>query len=88
MLLCGHVSGEASRKDSFNGNTVHTILADYQSRENGGHGRLRILKFSPAKNQIEVSTYSPTLGKYERDADSQFTLDYGMSINSGTAQNR
>ena len=84
MMLCGHVHGEASRKDSFNGSTVHTILADYQSRENGGNGWLRILKFSPAKNQIEVSTYSPTLGKYEKDADSQFTLDYRMSINSGT----
>ena len=79
LMLCGHVLGEALREDNYNGNRVYSLLSDYQGRERGGDGWLRIMKFSPTRNRIEVSTYSPTLGKYERDADSQFTLEYDMS---------
>jgi hypothetical protein len=81
LMLAGHISGEGRRMDIFNGNTVHTLLADYQSRTNGGDGWLRILEFSPANNQIRVRTYSPTLNQFETDADSEFTLSYDMSPN-------
>jgi hypothetical protein len=77
LMLCGHVSGEGRRSDlGTNGNTVHTLLADYQSRPNGGDGWLRILEFAPAANEIRVKTYSPVLNQYETDANSQFTLPY------------
>ncbi|MGE5180169.1 MAG: LamG-like jellyroll fold domain-containing protein [Bacteroidota bacterium] len=81
LMLCGHVPGEGRRQDTFNGNTIHTLLADYQSRTNGGNGWLRILQFSPANNVIRVRTYSPLLDQYEADADSssQFTLTYPMT---------
>jgi hypothetical protein len=82
LMLSGHISGEGRRTDIFNGNTVHTLLADYQDRTNGGDGWLRILQFSPANNQIRVRTYSPTLNQFETDADSEFTLSYDMSPNS------
>ena len=78
LMLGGHTDGEGRRVDTFNGNTVHTLLSDYQGRTNGGDGWLRILEFSPAANEIRVKTYSPTLGQYETDADSQFTLAYDM----------
>jgi hypothetical protein len=81
LMLAGHRHGEGRRTDVFNGNTVHTLLADYQERENGGDGWLRILEFSPANNQIRVRTYSPTLDRFEADADSQFTLKYDMTPN-------
>src|SRR6266540_2727699 len=38
-------SAEAMRKDTYNGNTVYTVLSNYQGRENGGNGRLRIYEF-------------------------------------------
>ena len=79
LMLAGHRPGEARRMDVHNGNTVHTLLANYQTRENGGNGWLRILTFSPANNQIQVQTYSPYLDQFERDADSEFTLDYAMN---------
>ena len=57
----------------------------------GGNGWMRILKFSPTQNRIQVYTYSPTMndgvfdldtrshnGQFEKDTNSQFTLDYGM----------
>jgi hypothetical protein len=78
LMLCGHIPGEKRRVDTFDGNTIHTLMANYQHRKNGGDGWLRILQFLPEKNEIRVKTYSPTLDQYETDADSQFTLKYHM----------
>ena len=79
LMLCGHVLGEALRQDTYKGNVVHSLLSDYQGRKNGGDGWLRIMKFSPQKNKIQISTFSPTLEKNEIDSDSQFALEYPMS---------
>jgi PKD repeat protein len=78
LMHGGHKSGEGQREDTFNGNTVHSLVADYQSRANGGDGWLRIMEFSPDNDEIRVKTYSPTLDAYETDTDSQFTLAYDM----------
>lgn len=78
LLHGGHKPGEGSREDTYNGHKVHSLLADYQSRTNGGDGWLRILEFSPNHNEIRVKTYSPTLDQFETDSDSEFTLDYEM----------
>lgn len=80
LMLAGHVQGEGRRQDIFNGNTVHTLLADFQGRTNGGNGWLRILEFSPANDEIQVKTYSPWLNQFETDADSEFTLPYQMGL--------
>lgn len=81
LMLCGHIAnGEATRSDTYNGHTVHTVLSDYQSRTNGGDGWMRIMTFRPSQNNIAVKTYSPTLGQYETDANSQFTLPYDMGL--------
>ncbi|MEQ1758195.1 MAG: Ig-like domain-containing protein [Vicinamibacterales bacterium] len=79
FMLAGHISNESRRTDSVNGRTVHQMLADYQERTNGGNGWLRILRFVPADNKVYVQTYSPTLGTFETDANSQFSLDFTMS---------
>ena len=84
MMLCGHVNpnAEASRTDTFNGNTVHTLLSNYQDRSNGGDGWMRYLEFMPTEGKIAVSTYSPTLDQYETDLNSRFVLDYAMPTGS------
>jgi hypothetical protein len=76
LMLCGHYHEEARRYDTFEGRTVHTVLADYQMDSNGGDGWLRVMKFYPDENVIRVRTYSPWLDQFEADADSssQFTL--------------
>jgi len=55
---------------------VYTLMADYQSRTNGGNGWLRYYRFYPAENVVRARTYSPTLNQFEADSDSssQFTL--------------
>jgi hypothetical protein len=79
LMLCGHAAGEGQRADTYGGSTVYTVLADFQSRTNGGDGWLRLFEFSPANNEVRVRTYSPTLGQYETDANSQFTLPHAMT---------
>jgi len=85
LVVCGHICGEGQRTDVFGGNTVRTILTDYQCRANGGSGWLRTMTFSPANDTISFKTYSPTLNQYETDADSQFTMSYDMPGSGGGA---
>jgi hypothetical protein len=78
LMLCGHLDQAARRSDTFNGNTVHTLLSDYQTQPNGGNGWLRYLTFKPSESRIYVSTYSPTLGQFMSNSSNQFTLEYSM----------
>lgn len=61
------------------GNLVHQILADYQARPNGGNGFLRLMRFLPEQDKIEVSTYSPFKNEWLRETHNQFVLNYKMS---------
>ena len=80
LTLSGHfhtVSGEnrIMTKNACD-DDVNQILQDYQGRENGGDGLLRIYTFSPAEKIIYVSTYSPYTNTFEKDANSEFTLPF------------
>jgi hypothetical protein len=79
LMLCGHMHGEGRRTDTgTNGNTVYSLLADYQSDTNGGNGWLRILEFDLSTDQINVKTYSPYTDAYRTGDSSRFTLSYNM----------
>lgn len=60
-------------QDTYAGKTIKTFLADYQSRDNGGNGLMRLVKISPENDLIHVSTFSPATGAVETDGDSQFS---------------
>lgn len=79
ILTCGHVGAEQRRTDTYGGNAIHSMLADYQFRTDGGMGWMRIWEFSPAAGELTVRTYSPTLDEFETDADSEFTLPLDLS---------
>ena len=57
---------------------VHHILANYQGYPEGGNGWLRLLRFSPTRDQIYVEAYSPTLDRWDRGPKHSFALDYEM----------
>lgn len=90
LLTCGHVSAEKKRTDTFEGHSITSMLADYQSLNKdtpeyrGGEGFLRIWEFSPASDELTVRTYSPTSKKFRTGADSEFTLKVDLSGASGT----
>lgn len=84
LMLCGHNTGEGRRSDIYEGRTVHTILADYQARANGGDGWLRIHTFRPDDGVLRTRTYSPTLDLYEADADS--SSQFGLPIDIAASE--
>lgn len=78
IVLNGHYhedDGE-NRIETTNscGSTVHQISQDYQTRDKGGEGKLRIYNFVPEEKKINVKTYSPYTDTFETDEDSQFEL--------------
>lgn len=75
LMLCGHQSGEAMRRDTYKGRTVYTLLTDYQRRKNGGSGWLRTMEIDASKRRMEVATYSPWLNESEYDDNSHFVLN-------------
>jgi PKD repeat protein len=84
LVVNGHftsgLDGEAHRTDTNAcGRPVHAALSDFQGRPNGGDGWLRYYTFSPSRDEITATTYSPWLNAFETDADSVFTLNYDMA---------
>ncbi len=80
LMLAAHVSGEGRRTDVFNGNTIYTIMADYQSGySNGGNGYLRIMQFLPDQNLLKVKTYSPYSLTSFTGPSSQFDLPVSLT---------
>lgn len=91
MVLSGHeVRGAgqdaAGRRIDLgvNGNMVNQILSNYQNMTNGGNGYLRIMKFHPSTDTIDVTTYSPYLNGYLTDSNNQFTIPWHKWTGTGT----
>jgi len=64
FMFGGHVTGEGIRVDTYNGNTVISMMADYQGMADGGSAFLRLLTFRPERNEIVTNTYSPWLNAH------------------------
>jgi hypothetical protein len=78
FVFCGHVLNDgAGRLTSTGvcGNKVHQILANYQMREKGGEGYLRLVEFLPDGKTVQIKTYSPYLDNYLTDDQQQFRLE-------------
>jgi hypothetical protein len=77
LTLNGHVLNSglgllASKNDR--GDVVHQMLVNYQMRQLGGEGYLRILEFLPDGKTVHVKSYSPLYDKYLDDAGNQFSF--------------
>jgi len=78
LMVCGHYHGQSKRSDKYNGNTIHTVMGNYQSI-NGGGGWTRIMRFSPKNDSIYISTYSPFAEQeWPSDTLNYFSLYYDM----------
>ncbi|WP_155376089.1 lamin tail domain-containing protein [Cellulomonas sp. JZ18] len=81
MVMSGHYHDAYTRIDRFDDDgdgtserVVTQMLFDYQGLPEGGQGFLRLLHFDNEGEQIQVRTYSPSLGVYNSDDP---TLDLG-----------
>jgi hypothetical protein len=78
LTLSGHILGDgtghlASVND--HGRVVHQILSNYQHREFGGEGFLRLLELMPDGRTMHVRTYSPLLEQRLTAPDQQFVIE-------------
>lgn len=77
MTLNGHVLEDGAGRLSTagdHGNMVHQMLANYQNREEGGQGFLRLIEFLPDDKTVRVRSYSPSTGTFKTDDEQQFAL--------------
>lgn len=77
LTLNGHVLGDGTgylASTSDRGLTVHQILANYQMRELGGEGYLRLLEFQPDGSTVRIKTYSPLFDRSMTAPDHHFTI--------------
>lgn len=75
ITLNGHALGDgtgykALRTDA--GTLCHQMLANYQMRELGGEGYMRLLEFLPDGKTVQVRSYSPLYDSYLLAPDQQF----------------
>ena len=78
MVLSGHVKGDGTGllvSETEDGTPVVQMLSNYQFLSHGGQGFLRILKFLPAEQLMEVYTYSPWLDQWRDEEDQQFAQE-------------
>jgi alkaline phosphatase len=88
MVLNGHTPTEYALVSHNDANRpVYQMLSDYQNRNFGGNGLMRLITVDPAMSKISVKTFSPyfrvsgqpvNLNYFETDADSQF--EYSVNI--------
>ncbi len=84
MICCGDQSRTQALRQTVtgkHGNTVHALLSDY------GTNGLRVMRFLPKENRIDVQTWDPVKSKLcektsvVKDRDQhQFTLQYNMTV--------
>ena len=89
LLLCGDQSISITHRQTSqgrHGNLVYELLADYP-RDADDSDWLRLLRFLPAKGQVEVFTYSPAqdrlceaVGQKKELSDHQYTLDISTAL--------
>ena len=80
LVVSGHSSGENKRIDNNTaGNPVQQVVIDYQNKNNGGDGMLKIITFDPEKDKVYFQTFSPWLNSYANGTKSKFTFDYEMN---------
>jgi hypothetical protein len=80
MTFNGHVLGDGTgylASVTKFGNTCHQMLSNYQFRNLGGEGYMRLIEFLPDGRTVRVYTYSPLYDSYlvEPDQNYTFTID-------------
>ena len=88
LVLSGHAVSCRLTSTGKHGNTVHQVQSDYQFLAEGGQGYLRVMRFVPGENRIDVTTYSPTLKRHATTPTDAFSLNYEMGGKAVQKQGR
>ncbi len=77
MLVGGHSHGSGAEVlTNSDGNSVYSILTDYQFAYNGGNGFFRYLELDESANKIYYSTYSPYAASLDESEKTFFDVNF------------
>lgn len=90
MTMNGHRNGEYRQTETnIAGQPLHQMLVDFQNLPFDpyfqGGGYLRTMSVDTVAGRVDVKTYSPIIGAYQSDADSQFSLNIDFKKRFGAA---
>ncbi len=77
MTFNGHVLGDGTGyllSTSDQGTPVHQMLSNYQMRNLGGDGFMRLIEFLPDNQTVRVWSYSPLYDRFLSEADQNFAF--------------
>lgn len=79
FAINGHVLGDGAAylpQQNQRGGTTHQMLMNYQMRQLGGEGYLRIMEFT-ADNRVRIKAYSPMYDRFLLSPAQSFELELG-----------
>jgi hypothetical protein len=83
MVLNGHVLVDGTgylASVTDRGNTCHQMMSNYQFRQLGGEGYLRVLSFQEDNKTIKVQTYSPLYDAFLVEPDQNFSITLDVPV--------
>lgn len=83
LVLNGHVLGDGCgylASDNDTGTTTHQMLSNYQMRNMGGEGYMRLLEFLPDGRTVRVRTYSPLYDRFMLLPDQHFEFQLNQPL--------
>jgi hypothetical protein len=78
MTLNGHVLGDGCgylKSTTDTGTTCHQMLSNYQMRDQGGEGYMRLLEILPNGTTMRVHTYSPLWDRFLSESGHNFQVE-------------
>lgn len=86
LAVNGHVLGDGLGflvSDDSKGRAIPQMLVNYQMKENGGNGWLRLLEIQSDGRTVHVMDYSPTLDQQNTSPDNrfEFQIPAPLSVN-------
>jgi len=78
LVFNGHVLGDGTgylASENDHGQMVHQMLSNYQMRDLGGEGYLRVLEFLADGKTVRVKSYSPLYDRFLLEEDQHFELE-------------
>jgi hypothetical protein len=78
MTLNGHVIGDGCgylKSTTDRGTTCHQMLSNYQMRDQGGEGYMRLLELLPNGTTMRVHTYSPLYDNFLSENGHNFQVE-------------
>jgi hypothetical protein len=88
MTLNGHVLGDGTgylASVTDRGTTCHQMLSNYQFRNLGGEGYMRLLEFLGDGRTVKVYTYSPLYDSFMPDLDQNLVITLDVPLGPAPA---